>query len=214
MDHLYAVRKANLQAIVLQKFQGNKSAFGRAADVHHNHVNLLLSTNAVHRRNMGEDLARRIEQKLGLPPMWLDRDHAGESVSTAVIASLPIGEGLGRILRTPPVQSITVSHPWISTLLPEITGTAQLFIAGISTEEVAPALLPNDIVLVDAGVKAFTVDGIYILLSGGDAHLRHIRKKLTGGYTLESAGSTEQTDTLDGLKVAGRVVQKIHMGRI
>jgi hypothetical protein len=211
MDNLYAIRKANLMELVLQKFQGNKSALARAAEVHHNHINLLLSNNPVHSRNMGEDLARRVEQRLGLPALWLDNDHSNDQTATAVIGSLPIGEGLNRVLRTSPIQSITVATSWAAAQLPDTT--PQLFLSCIASDEAAPHLQAGDIVIIDAGVKAFTVDGVYLLISGDEAYLRHIRKKLTGGYVLEGAGATDQIDTIKPFNISGRVVQKIHVGR-
>lgn len=214
MEKLHTIRKQNLQDLVLRKFAGNKSALARAADVHHNHINLLLSSNDVHRRNMGEELARRIEQTLGLPPLWLDQDHSGDEVVTQQIAAFPIGEGLDRILKLPPVLSITVSIGWLESISPNITGTSQLFLSAIATDEVAPLLQAGDVVLIDAGVKAFTVDGVYLLATGEDVYMRSIRKSISGGYAVSGAGGTDQLDNIKGMKVLGRVVQKILISRI
>jgi hypothetical protein len=211
MDNLYAIRKANLLELALQKFQGNKSALARAAEVHHNHINLLLSNNDSHRRNMGEDLARRMEARLGLPPLWLDNDHTNEQTATAVIASLPIGEGLDRVLQNSPIHSMTVTISWMAANLTH--ATPQLFLSCIASDEASPHVVSGDIVIIDAGVKAFTVDGVYLLIHGEDVYLRHIRKRLTGGYTVEGGGSSEQIDNMKGFTVSGRVAQKIHTGR-
>lgn len=214
MEKLYVVRKTNLLDLVHSKFANNKSAFARAAGIHHNHVNLLLSNNDVHRRNMGEELARRIETTLGLPQLWMDQDHSGEEILTQVVPSFSIGDGLERILRTPPVQSITASIGWLEANMPGITSVSQLFLSALATDEVAPLLLPGDIVLIDAGVKAFTVDGVYLLSANGEAYMRSIRKTLGGQYAVSGAAGSDQMDSISGLKVLGRVVQKIHMGRI
>lgn len=214
MKDVHAIRRTNIHELVMQKFAGNKSAFSRAAQVHSNHVNLLLSKNEAHRRNLGEELARRIESALGLPDLWLDRDHSGEDVPTAVIGSLPIGEGLSSVLQTSAVQSMTVTKSWLYSTLPQVAHHSQLFIAAISTAALAPVLMPGDQVLIDAGVKAYTGEGHYLIAVGDDVYLRTIRKTITGTYRVVANAAEEVVESISSFKVLGKVVLKIHMGSV
>jgi plasmid maintenance system antidote protein VapI len=215
MNTLFEIRRNNLNQLVLDKFNGNKSALARAADVHHNHINLLLSANEVHRRNMGEDLARRVEKALGLPQYWLDKDHSNDDDSVSTIHSMPLDNGLKRVLKTSSVTSLALSTTWIRAQMPEASGPDNLFLAAVATDEMAPDLLPKDIVMIDAAVKAYTVDGVYLLTAGnGDAYLRRIRKQLAGNFVVSAGEQSETMGDLHGLSVLGRVVQKIQMCRV
>jgi hypothetical protein len=49
----------------------------------------MLADGDVDRRNIGEEVARDIEEKLKLPPGWLDHDHAGEGRAAGGVESHP-----------------------------------------------------------------------------------------------------------------------------
>lgn len=215
MNDLYKIRRDNLMSIVLNRFTGNRAALARASSIHPNHINLILSTNETHRRNIGEDLARRMEEALTLPNGWLDNLHgANESEAAFTLASVPIQASLSHILRESPVTGITATGSWIKSLTSETTAVENMFISTVSTAEMSPSLLAGDLVIVDGAVKGFSIEGIYILSVGGDVLLRRIKKSITGGYTVSSATSEETVEQLSSIKILGRVVQKIQMIRV
>lgn len=215
MKDLYKIRKANLMGLVLSKFTGNRAAMARAAAVHPNHMNLILSSNETHRRNIGEDLARRIEVSLSLPDKWLDHLHGTENRETLVsISSLPIQSSLSHILKESPVTGISASNAWILSVSSEATAVENLFLSTIATGEMSPLLSVGDLVIVDGASKGFSVEGTYILAVGDDALLRHIKKTITGGYLVSSGASEERIDSLSSLKIIGRIVQKMQMIRV
>ena len=64
-------------------------------------------------------------------------------------------------------------------------------------------------VLIDAGVKAVTVDGVYLIGSGNGMFLRKVTKQLSGGWLIQTPNSNleaARVDSLKGIRAAGRVV--------
>lgn len=68
------IRLKRLRALIATKFDGNKGKFADAIGRPRPNVYRLLSDTAEDQRAIGEDLARSIEQILGLEPLWLDRE--------------------------------------------------------------------------------------------------------------------------------------------
>jgi transcriptional regulator with XRE-family HTH domain len=67
---IYDARRARV-ATLMQERKLNQSAFGELVDVNPNTVSRWFQTGAG-RKNIGEKVARRIEEKLELPRAWLD----------------------------------------------------------------------------------------------------------------------------------------------
>lgn len=72
------IRRANLALILKTRFDGNKSALGRAVDRQAGYVAGMLP-DSKSARSFGEANARDFEQKLGLPRGWLDQPHDAAS---------------------------------------------------------------------------------------------------------------------------------------
>lgn len=65
------IRRKNLRALVNKADSG--AAFAKQADIAPSLLSQILSQNPT--RNIGDRLARKIEEKLSLPPGWLDSMH-------------------------------------------------------------------------------------------------------------------------------------------
>jgi phage repressor protein C with HTH and peptisase S24 domain len=66
------VRRANLQALINQKTQGNRTRFGELLGRKQSYVSDILNG----KKPFGERVARSIEVKMGLPNRWLDQERA------------------------------------------------------------------------------------------------------------------------------------------
>lgn len=66
-------RKNNLKKYILEKFNGNNTAFAKAVDKNVNQINLFLTDNEKFFRAMGERVARSMEQSLGLQEGFFDK---------------------------------------------------------------------------------------------------------------------------------------------
>lgn len=88
MDEIDNVRQGQLRELLSTRFGGVQRDLAEAIGREPNYVSRMLS-NARHRKGIGEDVARDIEKRLGLPRGWMD----GEARDSIV----PIhGAGLSR----------------------------------------------------------------------------------------------------------------------
>ena len=206
----FATRKENLRRLVLDKYDGNRAALARAAGVHQNQINLLLSDNEDHARNMGEALARRMEGALGLDPGFLDESHDPMAGSTRTIHNWEVPATLAHLFsRHLELACFVMYDANIGRLMGSITSPANLRICRAVTHDMAPLITPSDTAVVDIGVKAVTQDGVYILQHGSGVFLRRVARSLAGGFTITAASpDIEQLriETLKGIRALGRVV--------
>jgi hypothetical protein len=74
------IRLANLKSLIREWADGNHAKFVEVAGLE-SHAALLHVTGPRRTRNLGSQLARKIERNLGLEDGWLDRDHSTEAPS-------------------------------------------------------------------------------------------------------------------------------------
>lgn len=79
---IYEQRKANLQALIKDKYGGTIKGLSDAVGVSHNTIWRLVS-DTKHGRNIGEDLARRIEAATGVPSGYLDLSSQSQDDAVA-----------------------------------------------------------------------------------------------------------------------------------
>lgn len=78
MELIYEARRQRLAQLIDERYGGSQTRFAAAVDLVPPSVNERLyhprphTTSIAPRRNIGERLARRIEEKLQLPQYWLD----------------------------------------------------------------------------------------------------------------------------------------------
>lgn len=102
-NHLRNVRRLRLRELVRSHFGGRQSAFASAIERSPSYVARLFSDNPSHARNIGESLARQIEELCNLPTGWLDRS-ADEPAAVARSAEDRVA--------APPVLNV---KEWVST---------------------------------------------------------------------------------------------------
>lgn len=204
----FDTRRDNLRNFIRDKFDGNRSAFARAAGVSPNHVILLMSDNPELRRNLGEALSRRIENTLVLPAGYFDIVRGVGERAAHKMSAMEVPDVLRHIFATDSmIESASYYSSFLATLAGKITAPDNLSICQIVTSDMAPELIPGDQVFLDKGVRAVSTDGIYILGRDKDLFLRRVTKQLNGGWVISSP--TDQpikVESLKGLNVAGRIV--------
>lgn len=67
------IRRANLVALI--RHFGTKSELARVAGISEAYLSQIIGARA--NRNVGDDLARRLERAAGKPHGWMDHDHSG-----------------------------------------------------------------------------------------------------------------------------------------
>lgn len=203
----FEIRRENLRQLVLEKFEGNRAALARQAEVNQNQINLFLTDNEAHRRNLGEALARKIEVNLGLTVGWLDSPHGG-ATSTVKVAcpGWTIPDNLkGLFRREDRVAAIELYSGFVEQLAGKITAPENLLLAAVASRDLEE-LAVGELVILDVGVKAISSDGIYVLQRGDTSFLRRVAKQLSGGWLVHGGGTTETLDSLKSIKAAAKVV--------
>lgn len=204
-ESTFTVRRENLRKLVLDRYDGNRAAFSRAAEVHQNQVNLLLTDNMEHRRNLGEALARKLEHTLGLTSGWLDTVH---SAATAhLVPTLDVPAPLAGIFgKEDMLHSMWLYESHLELLEGRITNKSNLHVCRVATRDLDPEISVGDHLLIDLGAKAISVDGVYVVQNGTNLFLRRVTKLLTGGWVIHGGGADVTVDNLKGLKAVCKVV--------
>jgi hypothetical protein len=211
MMEVFDVRRANLRELIASKFEGNRSAFSRAAGKNVNLINLSLTTNLELRRNIGEKLARDIESACGLPENWMDTDHAG-SHSDAAIVSIPrLRTQSNRKDMVP--DRLYVSAGWLSSVMPGASSSDNLTVWHVHDDTMAPTLSDGDVAIIDAKQNQM-VDGVYLLDYSGTNGVRRVQRNLDGTYLIKPDNPRYESATVDprkqkNVKVIGRLLMRL-----
>jgi hypothetical protein len=82
------IRRRRTRLLIDQDFGGVDAALAAALSIQAAYVARWFTSIPEHRRNIGERMARRIEEVGGKPEGWLDREHETESRQTGIMRRL------------------------------------------------------------------------------------------------------------------------------
>lgn len=202
------IRKARLQQIVNLKFGGVMARLADAIGRQSSYVARILSTNSDHGRNIGERLAREIEEACDLPYRYLDAPFDAEFLPDGngwAIAEpsppeslLAINEAGRFSLKAPRldlnvdedkwesgpnfdhmISSISMHRNWIQMHL-SVTDPKNLRVITATGNSMVPMISHGDLLLIDTGVRSFTYDGVYVITMAGQRHVKRIQRSLDG----------------------------------
>lgn len=204
------VRRENLRTLVRDKYEGNRAALARAASIQQNQINLILTDNPKHRRNIGESLARRIEAALSLPSLWMDQEHLEAGREVITLKPMSIGPELAHILRSgDSVLEMRLVKSALANKVTTVSSLENIALATLNTADMADIGQPGCHVLVDTGAKAISQDGVYILGRGDTRLLRRVSRQLTGELLIGCTNPLVETlrmPELGDIEVHGRIV--------
>jgi SOS-response transcriptional repressor LexA len=162
MDISFEVRRQNLALLIKDFYEGNRAAFCRATGKNPNLINLVLSSNPEYQRNIGEKLARDIEQRARIASGWLDTPHG---IGTRNVTRIPVLTDSRDVPDHAPLKGdFSVTLPMDDPMLAlRSTGTANLVIVLAQESCMAPTIAVGDHVWLDLGVKMVKGDAIYLL---------------------------------------------------
>lgn len=182
------------------KDAGGPKAFAALVETPDTHVTAMLKG----RRNVGDDLAERIERKLGRdagdmdrepPPGALEAEAEGpaglrlvESSATPLTKRAPdtiiqqyrtggaMGNGL--VLRDQPglITSWRVTPEWIQKNVHNITSPRNLAIVTGFGDSMKPIFNPGDPLLVDTGVRTVEFDGVYFFRIENEGFIKRLQR--------------------------------------
>lgn len=218
------VRKTRLQAVqrlIDSRFGGVKSAFARAIEMTPQEVGRWFVASK-HGRPIHEDTARRIEVRLGLPKGSLDTEPGPQSDSALAsgpsadipIPRLAVWASMGPGIEIPDdehvVEHMTLSRSWVAMRLPRLSSAVNLRVIAAYGDSMAPTFSDGDLLLVDSGVRAVDLDGVFVLSAQGRLFIKRVRQRLDGTFVVSSdnpaAGTPEELSGTSPVQVQGRVV--------
>jgi hypothetical protein len=210
MNNSFEVRRQNLLTLIRDSYQNNRAEFCRATGKNPNLINLVLSQNEEYRRNIGEKLARDIEQRAGIAAGWLDSPRG---IGIRRVTKIPILTDAGAVPDAAPLESdyhvtLPVDDP---TLALRSTGTRNLAIVIAQESCMAPTFRVGDFVWVDLGVKKIAGDGIYVIRMADGSLFRRIQQLPTGELRVSTDDPAYAPQILKGkaanaMRVIGKAI--------
>lgn len=211
-------RKTRLRELV-QEFGGNTALAKRLGYSNGSHIGNLLSGY----RPITEKFIAKVEAVLRVPGWFSQSAHNLVSVpgsgqkklkETIEVPLLTNGASMGSgetVQERDFLQdTIRISPQWVRENLTPVTNSHNLRFIHAYGDSMEPTFRSGDILLVDAGVAAPDVDGIYVLEADQMLFVKRITRSLTRKYTITSDNPTVKTvDVLDGsfeVKILGRVL--------
>lgn len=144
------IRRINALSLLATKWGGKKSAMAAALEVQPGYVTRILVPGSAGEREIGDEMARRIEQAAGVTENWLDqvREHLLPGVAEQVAPTTTVKPALPTRGRVPvvswviagewaeiddPQQLLPEDYEWVDTIEPlDETNAIALLVEGTS----------------------------------------------------------------------------------
>lgn len=206
---IYDTRVTNTKQLIGTS-RGCMSAFAVKMEMSKQQVSHVLGERR--EKNIGDKLARKIEQVYANPVGWLDQDHgarpgpAGEHIEVPLLSeAAALSAADGDIT----ISQITVSKDWARRNVPCAPEHIAILIA--TGDTMSPTFEDGSLLFVDRGGTKVTADGVYAIAKGADIHVLRVKRSLTGGYTVSSDNAAYPPAQIEnfgkaGLLILGRVL--------
>lgn len=208
--NIIEVRRQNLLGYIRDTYAGNRAEFCRATGKNPNLINLVLTNNPEYRRNIGEKLARDIEERTGLASGWLDSPRG---IGARKVAKIPILVDSTDVPDKAPLEAdyyvvLPVDDP---TLALRSTGLKNLVIVTAQESGMTPTFTVGSNVWVDLGIKKPQGDGVYVLRVSGATQFRRIQQMPNGDLRVSQddpayAPQILKSKASSALKVVGKAI--------
>lgn len=171
-------------------------------------------------KNIGEDMARRIEQVFGLPIGQLDLKPSSRPIPARSIEALLLAEvaDMPALADSSFISRMTLAKEWVRInmgVAPE-----HVAIAPVSGDEMAPTLFDGDICLVDRGATNPDASGVYVIRHAQEERLFIRRIQLEpAGYLISTDNKAYEPTRVKSLiksdtMVLGRVLMSLRPNKI
>lgn len=218
------IRRANLNALIQERFNGTKSALAAAVDRQASYITRVLTpADGKNSKPFGEKFARHIEQALGLHPRSLDTPAPITSTTPTLTAADPVSDLLHPIdvwdddtplgpdeVELPFFKEVEISAGKGSAVMLETSGSKLRFgkrtltRKGVSPEHAAcapvignsmePVLPGGSTVGVDTSVTQIVDGKMYVIDHGGQLRVKVLYSLPGGGLRVRSYNSDEHPD--------------------
>src|SRR5574343_903579 len=170
---LKTIRRDRLQQLLNNRFDNSQAELSRQIGRKPGHISRWLTTNeSADSRAIGEDVARDIEQKLDLTPLWLDGIEASQQAALSNFEPAPAPRGqiplISWVKAGAFCEAIDLLQPgeaedWITTTVQPRAYTYALRIRGDSME---PTFTDVAIIVVEPEMEP--KHGSYVIAKNGD----------------------------------------------
>lgn len=213
---IYDTRRENLRRLI-GTARGSMTALAVKTGMTKQQVSHIIGSNPV--KNIGNEMARRIEQAYAIPIGQLDRNSELRQPAPDLIEIPTLQEAadLPAYLANPGVQRITVSKSWlVSNVAIPPEHAAIITVLG---DAMAPTLLDGDVAIVDRSATRIDRDGIYVVARLSEIYILRVRRQLDGTLLFSADNQAYPPVTIsntikDGLLTLGRVIMLMRPGRL
>ena len=224
LKEIKEIRRDNLNELIQN--HGSTAEINERLGRKRNHPSLTQIRNRSPRGNgtfyeMGDKLARLLEDKLELPRGWMDTEHTGivipsgdDEFDDEISVKIPeYGGGAGMSKQHHSMEEVLVGDIRLSRLFLRTLGYQNP--QGLTTttaygDSMAPTIYPGAKVLVDSNVREFVGNGIYLLYVAGNESIKRISMNMKGKLLVSTDNPNEQlSELLDGseeIEIRGRVI--------
>ncbi|WP_410498129.1 helix-turn-helix transcriptional regulator [Chitinibacter sp. S2-10] len=217
-----SIRLANLQTLI-SRFS-TQSKFAEAVDTAPAYISQILSTE--HPANLGAQLARKIESKLGLEHGWIDREHKGENdaeTAKGIYPRTPSTEDYALIPQystkgacgtgffndhVEVIGGLTFKRAWLERLGIDEHQACVIYATG---DSMIPTIQDGDVVLIDQASTPPRTGEVYAILMDDEVIIKRLSKEF--GMLLLRSDNANKAAFPDitvppghDLQVIGRVV--------
>lgn len=214
MSSVYQNRRAFLLKLIEQ--HGSQARLAEKIGISAQQMGHIGGKNPV--RNIGEDMARRIESACGLPLGIMDQGP-GVDVSKVQKDSIEVpllnvtvsaGAGVPVPWEEEVVHKILLSKHWVR----QHTSASSFNTLAVVTargDSMSPTFNDGDILLVDASISSIKLDAIYVLSRDGELFVKRIQRNVDGTVEIISDNPSYRPQRIEdpgksGLLVLGRVL--------
>lgn len=227
MKTVEEVRRANARALV--DVAGGQQRFADRLDITRQQASHIVGHkrgSEVSEKNIGSDLARKIERAFGLEHAWMDHEHNelrdlrqdDETVDVPLLAAAAsAGDGAERA-DDQVVQIARISKPWLrqNASSSSFSNLAMLTARG---DSMTPTFEDGSILLVDRGVRHIKLDAIYVLAREDELFVKRVQRRIGGGLSIISDNPAYAAQPIEdpgasGLQVLGRVLLAWHARKL
>lgn len=212
---IYAIRLKNLKALIVERFEGKNARAAKAMGCSHTFMWQLVNRD----RNIGEETARRVEQRLYLDAFALDRDVEGVlQRATKLQVREPSADGRVVFVSyslVPEVELVRGLKKKTGRLRPcPIPCSEEAILVIVTSDSLAPLISRGQDVYIEQQDRKLVTHGVYALQVKGwkDPVLRIAELRDGGGWRFfvlnPGAGDPEVIDHKLVTKVYGKVFYK------
>jgi phage repressor protein C with HTH and peptisase S24 domain len=201
---IHDIRLANVRALLAERFDGNQAALAREVGKDATYVSRWF-TETVHRKRIGEQVAREIEQRLGLPPGVLDIVQPTHRVQEPTAA----WEYTDSWLRDIPVVGTAqmgddgywdeLQHPpgFGDGLIRYPTRDRNAYALRVKGDSMRPRIRPGEFVIVEPNSAVEPGDEVLVKTRDGRSMVKMLSNRRNGLVELRSVNENHPPITLE-----------------